>query len=153
MKFNNKGYTLVEVMTTITLLLIVIAPITIMFNMWYKNFHEDNAKVYLHQKARDIMGDLIQDLRRYSNAETRCDDIHTIYINDSFVYHYDEEEDKLLLNNNDVILNEEIKMVEFSAVEETGEDGVSSIIKIGFKLTSSNDTEVSLSTIFRKKIY
>ncbi|MEN8907075.1 MAG: prepilin-type N-terminal cleavage/methylation domain-containing protein [Clostridiales bacterium] len=149
---NNKGYTLIEVITTVSILLIIIGPVTLVFDTWYKNFYIDNSSVLLDQKSRDIMDSILTDLRMDSNeTSTSQDDNKTLFINDSLKYEFNSLENKLLRNGESVLNNTNIQVIDFNVKEEKPEGYDTNIIKIYIKLKSDYDVEVELESTFRKK--
>lgn len=67
---TNRGFTLIEVMVTIAIFIIIITPMTVLTITMYKTFNSQNLDVNCQSKAREIMTMIIEDLRRYEDANT-----------------------------------------------------------------------------------
>jgi hypothetical protein len=147
---NKKGYTLIEVISTISILFIILAPIILVFNTWYNNFYIDNSKVFLDQKLRDTMDYILSDLRKYGNINsTSKNDNKSLYIDDSLEYTFI---DGTLYKNDEIFFEDNnIEIVNFTVEEVKPENYDTSVIKIYIKLVSDYDIESELESIYKKK--
>lgn len=64
----RKGFTLIEVLVSISIFSFIIAGIYAVLNMADKTYHEDMGLVGLQQKARQAMGGMVRELRQSSRT-------------------------------------------------------------------------------------
>jgi prepilin-type N-terminal cleavage/methylation domain-containing protein len=70
---GKKGVTLVEVIAAITILGIILTPLTSIFYMGYKNYFVENDRMTAQQSAKEVIDTIIGDLRLYENENTEVD--------------------------------------------------------------------------------
>lgn len=68
MKFmNSKGVTLTELMVSIAIIGVIMAPLSLVFYTGYNNYFIENDTMNTQQNARDAMDGIINDFRKFEN--------------------------------------------------------------------------------------
>ena len=125
----QKGVTLVELVTTVAILAIIIAPISLVFNIGYSQFFKESDNVIAQEGARQIFyGNgintygIMGDLARCNNLATTTSGI-SILIGDEpsnlKAYSFDNTSKKILLNGVNYFDNtdkKDVKVSSFSAI-------------------------------------
>lgn len=141
-KKNIKGVTFVELLATISIIGIIIVPISSVFYIGFKNYFMENEKMTANEKANEILDKIIEDLRKHENIHTFVNEEtnDAIYIKDNInypldtvIYNYLRDEKKLY--RNDVYLQDDLTTIENFYVEELQEETYdSSIINISLSV-------------------
>ena len=157
---GKKGVTLVEVIAAITIVGIILTPLTSIFYMGYKNYFVENDRMTAQQSAKEVIDTIIGDLRLYENENTEVDTLTgkslTIKDSDNFpgdeiVYLFDEVQKKVLRNETYLLENSDILVTDFT-VRETKPLGYdSSLIKIDVTIKIGKSEEISLEGSYRRK--
>lgn len=159
-KIGKKGMTLVEVIASLVILSIILAPITSIFYMGYKNYFVEHDRMMSQQTGKEVLNSIIEDLRAFENEHTKVDDItaKALIIKDSInfpgdeiVYRYDEVEKTILRNGSNLIDDSEVDITDFSVLETKPEGYDSSIIKISVTVRTGKSDEIQLLGSYRRR--
>lgn len=157
---NRKGMTLVELIAAMTILGIILTPLTGIFYFGYRNYFIENDRMTAQQSAKEVLNKIIDDLRTYENAFTEIDTLtgKSLTIKDSvnfpedeIVYLFDEEQKTVFKNGINILHNSDVFINDFS-IQETKPLGYdSSLIKIVVTVQTGKSDEVSIEGSFRRK--
>jgi|GEM_PF-1896250 len=165
-KLGNKGMTLVELIAAMTIMGIILTPITGIFYYGYSNYFVENDRMIAQQSAKEVVNKIINDLRVYENQFTEIDELEGrfLIIKDSvnfpegeeIVYEYDEVQNMILRNGKNLLgeelLDEIDVLVNDFYVKETKPEGYdSSIINIVVAVQKGKSDELSVEGVFRRK--
>ncbi len=70
---ENKGITLIELLVTVTIIIVVMGPISFLLNHTYKSYYIERDTVSAQENARYAMDLILADLKRYNNSNISID--------------------------------------------------------------------------------
>ena len=152
---GKKGMTLIELMAASSIMLIVIVPICLMLNVWYKNYDIQNDTWLAQREARKIMDGIIEDLRKNENGKIAVGGNNTILHiedsdgNDVVVYMYSDTDKKVLKNGIAFFDDDQVQVTGFNALEEPDANYDNKLINITLKVKAVHSEEISLQNNYR----
>ena len=161
-KNSKKGMTLVELIAAMTILGIILTPLTGIFYFGYRNYFVENDRMTVQQSAKEVINKIINDLRVHENQLTQIDAGNSLKIKDSdyfpgneIVYLFDEENKAILRNGISLIESSDIFITNFSIeeIESSNEELVydSKLIKIVVTVQKGKSDEISIEGVYRSK--
>ncbi len=128
---NCKGYSLIELLTTITIVGIIMAPMTVFFISNYTTYYTETAKIDAQAQLRAGMDRIMTDLRRADNISIENDNGEKkirLDLGDRIYRYYKQKN----INTDEIIVYQEINEVknqlvynvrDFVIEEERTDDG------------------------------
>ena len=150
---GRKGLTLIELIVSLSIIGIILAPISLIFYSGYGNFYYENDDMINIEKSREVMDNMVTDLRmNESPSITVSDEGNTLFIKEDLVYTYSQD-GKMLLKNGIPVLpeGEKASMSSFKVEEVKPSDYDSKLINITFTLKVGRSREITLQNSFRRK--
>lgn len=151
---STKGMTLIELIVSLSIMGIILAPISLVFYSGYGNFYNENDDMINIDKSREVMDSIITDLRMNESPSVAVsDEGNTLFIKEDLIYTYSPDE-KMLLKNGIPVFPDEVNasMNHFKVEEVKHSDYDSSLINIAFTLKVGRSEEITLQNSFRRKI-
>ncbi|MCX7920415.1 MAG: hypothetical protein N3B21_00105 [Clostridia bacterium] len=151
---GKNGATLIEVVSTVAILFVVLAPLSLIFNTWYDDYYEENYRVMLQKRSMETMQQIMQDLRMFADGNTAVVDSGTkLFIKGDLIYSYSPYQKKLFKNSTSVFLDSEtIEVTAFNVEETSVPDNDSSLINITITLKTKRNIEITLQNSYRRKL-
>ncbi|HHV60711.1 MAG TPA: hypothetical protein GXX49_10585 [Clostridiaceae bacterium] len=92
---SNKGISLTELMVTVTILIVVMTPVSLLFTSSYKNFFIEEDTVKAQEQARYAMETILTDLARHNSGNIQISpEGELVIVPGSLVYEMDGNEIK-----------------------------------------------------------
>ncbi len=66
---NRKGVTLVELMTAVAIMMVVMLPVSLVFNTGNKTYYIENDTMAAQEEAREAMDEIIESLRENDSQD------------------------------------------------------------------------------------
>lgn len=150
---SRKGLTLIELIVSLSIMGIILAPISLIFYSGYSNFYYENDDMINIEKSREIMDNIITDLRMNESPSIAVsDEGNTLFIKEDLVYKYSPEGKMLFKNGIPVIPEgEKANMSRFKVEEVKPSDYDNKLINITFTLKVGRSREITLQNSFRRK--
>jgi prepilin-type N-terminal cleavage/methylation domain-containing protein len=153
-KNTRKGMTLVELITAMTILGIILTPLTGIFYFGYRNYYVENDRMTAQQSAKEIVNIIINDLRAHENQFTQIDTDNSLKMQDSdseIVYVYDEEHKTILRNGISLTEDRDVLITNFSIEEIEQMEYDSNLIKIVVTVQKGKSDDISIEGVYRRK--
>ncbi|MFZ5989585.1 MAG: type II secretion system protein [Bacillota bacterium] len=160
-RLGKKGATLTELMASLAILSIILAPISLVFYLGYKNFFFENDVMAAQQRAKEVLDMINSDLRMFENEYTEVDNItkSSVIIKDAvhfpgeeLIYTYSPDQKKIFKNGIAVFNeDEEVEVTGFEIEEVKPSDYDSSLININITVKVGKSDMVNLQSGFRRK--
>lgn len=161
-KIRNKGMTLVELIAAMTILGIILTPLTGIFYFGYRNYFVENDRMTAQQSAKEVINKIVNDLRVHENQFTQIGADNSLRIKDSdyfpeneIVYMFDEEHKAILRNGVSLIESNDIFILNFTIEEIQSSDEEleydSNLIKIAVTVQKGKSDEISIEGVYRSK--
>ncbi|MCX7747382.1 MAG: prepilin-type N-terminal cleavage/methylation domain-containing protein [Clostridia bacterium] len=154
-RLGNKGTTLIELLTAVTILCIITAPLLLVLFSGYNSYYMENDRMLAQKMGRELMEMIMRDIRMNEgeNGNSMVEDSgNTLRISDTLIYTYHSLQKKILKNEEAVLSeNQNVQVLSFHA-EETKPDGYDSfLVSVSLKVKVGRSEEVSLSSSYRRK--
>lgn len=159
---NIKGTTLVEVLATIIILAVVLAPISMLFLVGYRNYFLENEKMIANQNVIEVMENITRDLRENENRYITVDNIsnHVLEIKpigdfppgEELIYEYIPAQQILNRNGVSIFKDSKIRVTHFYVSEFTDENYDTSLIDISITIEYGQEGSATLRTYYRRKL-
>ncbi len=151
---GRKGLTLVEVMMSLTIMGIILVPISLTFYSGYSNYYYENDDMINIQKTREVMDNIISDLRMNESSFTEVtDEGNTLFIKEGLFYTYSPGDKMIFKNGIPIFENAGDISINYFKFEETmPADYDSSLINVTLKMKVRRSEEITLQNSYRRKI-
>lgn len=152
MKINEKGYTLIELLAAITILLIVIVPFTNLFFQGFKSNQENTQLLDTKTAATGIIEELKLGVIQSATTVEIGEEIFDISQSSSVVV----ENERIDLNNQEYLMSFSIKNYQLpnEVLNETSLESPNNLYKITLDLVPLNDNinydHVNIETIIKR---
>lgn len=153
-KITRKGMTLVELIAAMTILGIILTPLTGIFYFGYRNYFVENDRMTAQQSAKEVVNIIINDLRAHENQFTQIDEDNSLKMQDSdseIVYFFDEEHKAILRNGISIIESSDVLITNFSIKEIEQMEYDSNLIKIVVTAQKGKSDDISIEGVYRRK--
>ncbi|MDP4180212.1 MAG: type II secretion system protein [Bacillota bacterium] len=162
MRCGKKGSSLVELLVSLAILSVIMAPISMVLYSGFNTYYIENDVLMATQRAREEIDAIVEDIRsndsQYLSIEDDGKTLNIIKNNpdkEDLVYKLSVDDgEKVLLKNDTPVFKPEDKIIllDFNAVQYRQADYDSSIVKVALSLKVGKSDPISIERSYRRKI-